>query len=153
MATYNGRNGRVTVNGDTTEKIVLELGSWSLDITADEVDTTSFGNGWKKSDVGMKGWSGSASGSYDPLDTTGQKVLLDAFDSGALLNDVRFYIAYSTTVTDTNLFFVPDITTDTTAGLRVTGTSVSLDKSGVATVSFSFSGSGPLLRDSEVVSG
>jgi len=152
MATFNGRNGRVTVNADTTEAIVLELSSWSLDITSEEIDTTAFGSGWGKSDVGMKSWSGSATGNYDPTDTTGQKILLDAFDAGSLLNDVRFYVSFSEEAGETVLFFEPDIVSDTNAGLRVTGVSTSLDKSGVATINFSFSGSGPLSRGSETIS-
>ena len=52
MATYNGREARVTVNASSTEAIVTEIGSWSIDMSAEEVDTTAFGDGWGKSDRG-----------------------------------------------------------------------------------------------------
>lgn len=144
MATYNGRNARVTVNASETEVIITELGSWSVSRTASEIETDSFGDGWGKSDVGMKRWSGSLSGYYDPEDTQGQKVLEDAYASGALLKDIRFYIKYSEEPGEKIKYLAPDTAADPNAGLRITSLDVSTDKAGVAQLQCNFSGSGPV---------
>lgn len=147
MATYSGRNARIAVNG----ALITEMGSWSIDRSADEIDTAAFGDGWKKSDVGMKGWSGSMDGFYDPADTTGQQVLEDAYQNGTLIQDIKFYIKYSTTSGETIRYLTPDTTSDPDAGLRITSLNVSIDKAGVAQLSASFSGSGPIKVVEETV--
>lgn len=152
MATYNGRDARVTVNASATEAIVAEIGNWKIDTSADEIDTTAFGDGWAKSDVGMLKWSGSMSGYFDSTDTTGQGIVETAFLAGTLISDIRFYVEYSETTSDTVIYYHPDTVTDANAGLRVTSFNVGQDKNGVATIDFSFSGSGPILRTSEVLS-
>lgn len=150
MATFNGRDARITVSNDTTEAIVAEMGNWSITRKAAEIDTTSFGDGWSKSDVGMLAYSGSFSGSFDPTDTTGQAVLKTAFEAGSLINDVRFYYEYSETVSDTVRFLAPASGSEN--GIRITDMSVSIDKNGVGKLNVSFSGSGAIEEDTEVVS-
>jgi len=149
MATQSGRKGRITVGAGNV--IVAEFGKWDIDIKADEVDTTVFGDVWGKSDVGMLKFSGSMEGFCDPTDTTGQKVLEDALLAGSLIQDIKFWITYSTTPGDTTYYYAPDTATDSTAGMRVTGYKVGQEKSGVAPVSISLSGSGPIKRFSAVV--
>ena len=144
MATYSGRNARITVNASTTEALITEMGNWSVNRSAEEVDASAFGDGWGKSNAGMKKWSGSISGFYDPADTTGQKVLEDAYESGELISDIRFYIKYSEDTGDTIRYLAPDTANDPKAGLRVTGFDSNVDKSGVAQLSVTFSGSGPV---------
>lgn len=144
MATYNGREARVTVNATTTEAIVTEIGNWSVNREAEEIDTTAFGDGWSKSDVGMKKWSGSLSGFYDPADATGQQVLENAFLAGSLVSDIRFYLEYSETSGDTIKYIAPDTASDSNAGLRITSMNTEIDKNGVASLEVNFSGSGPL---------
>lgn len=151
MATYNGRESRVSVSADTTEAIVTELGNWKINTSADEIDTTAFGDGWGKSDVGMKKWNGSLTGFCDPEDTDGQEVLEDAFQNGTLVPDIRFYIQYTTTSGEKNIYYTPDTVTDSNAGARVTSYDVEQDKAGVATLNMNFSGSGPLKRVIETV--
>lgn len=151
MATYNGREARVTVNASTTEALVTELSSWNITMSADEIDTTAFGDGWAKSDVGMKKWSGTISGYCDPEDTTGQDVLETAYKNGTLLGDIRFYLQYSEITSDTIIYYAPDTATDANAGLRVTSFEVSQDKSGVGMLNVSFSGSGPILQTTATV--
>lgn len=151
MATYNGREARITVNASTAEALITEMGSFSINRGAGELDTTAFGDGWSKSDVGMLKWSGSLSGFFDPEDTTGQQVLEDAFAAGSLIGDIRFYIEYSETPGDTVRYLTPDTTTDPNAGLRITSMDVSVDKSGVAQLSVNFSGSGPVHVVSETL--
>lgn len=145
MATYNGRDARVTVNSNTTEAIVTELGNWSIDRTATDIDTSAFGDGWGKSDVGIRKWSGSMTGFYDPADTTGQAVLEDAFNSGELVSDIRFYLKYGTGSGTTVKYLTPDTATDPNAGIRINTFNTSTDKEGVATLTMNFGGSGPCL--------
>ncbi|MBI9080832.1 MAG: hypothetical protein JEY79_13975 [Pseudodesulfovibrio sp.] len=139
MSTISGRFARVVIGSN----IVAEMGNMNINRSTDEVDTTSFGDGWGKSDVGMKKWSGAVSGSLDAEDANGQQVLEDAWDSGELVQDIRFYMKYSTTVGDKVVYYAPDTESDADAGVRILTQEVATDKSGVASVSFNFSGSGP----------
>jgi len=149
MATFNGRNARITVNSSTTEKIIAEMSDWSINRKAAEIDTTAFGDGWSKSDVGMLSYSGSFKGSFDPTDTTGQGVLKTSFEDGSLINDIRFYYEYSETGGDTVRFLAP--ASGSTNGIRITSMDVSIDKNGVGQLSVSFSGSGAIEEDTDTV--
>jgi len=134
MTTYNGRNALITVDSDT----VAEMASWSLDLSNDEIDTTAFGSTWKKSDVGMRGWSLSISGHYDPSNTLGQGIIEAAWAAGSLLSSVRAYV-------NASHYWTPDWTTDVTnAGGRVTSYALNQAHDAVAGISFTLSGSGPI---------
>jgi hypothetical protein len=133
MATFNGRDATVKIGTYT----VAEFASWSLDLSNDEIDTTSFGTTWKKSDVGMRGWSLSAEGHYDPTDTNGQGAIEAAWANGSLINNVKLFI-------DGTSYWVPDVTTDSNAGGRVTSYATNQSHDGVAGLSFTLSGSGPI---------
>jgi len=151
MPTYNGREAMVTVNASTAEAIVTEMSNWDLSINVEEIDTTAFGDGWGKSDVGMKKWSGSFSGFFDPKDATGQAIIKAARDSGDLLPDIRFYVQYSETSGDEIIYFTPDVAADANAGARITSMAIKQDKSGVASLSVSFTGSGPIAEKVETL--
>src|SRR5690606_38108970 len=57
--------------------------SWSLDLDADDVDTTNFdSNGWREYLAGLKEWSGSFEGNFVASDTSGQKAILSAWAAG-----------------------------------------------------------------------
>jgi predicted secreted protein len=133
MSTYNGRNADVKKG----TYVVAELASWSLDLSNDEIDTTAFGSTWKKSDVGMRGWSVSVEGHYDPSDTNGQGAIETAWANGSLINDIKLYI-------DNTSYWIPDVTTDSNAGGRVTSYAVGQAHDGVASISFTLAGSGPI---------
>ena len=133
MSTYNGRDGKVVIGTYT----VAEMASWSLDLSNDEIDTTAFGSTWKKSDVGMRGWSLSVEGHYDPSDSTGQADIETAWADGSLVTTVKLYV-------DNTSYWVPDITTDANAGGRITSYSISQAHDTVAGISFTLSGSGPI---------
>lgn len=147
MGTYSGRFARVTLGDGATEKIIGELGDWKLDLDTPEVDTTAFGDGWGKSDVGMKKYSGSFSGNYDPKDADGQVKLEDAWKAGDLIPDLKIYIKHQDT--GEVIFWEPDTVSDSNAGMRITKLSLSQDKSGVGKISVSFSGSGPIHKVTE----
>jgi predicted secreted protein len=133
MSTYNGRNATVKKGTYT----VAEFASWSLDLSNDEIDTTSFGSTWKKSDVGMRGWTLSVEGHYDPSDTNGQLALESAWADGSLVNDVKLYV-------DNTSYWIPDVTTDSDAGGRVTTYQLNTAHDAVAGLSMTLSGSGPI---------
>jgi len=133
MSTYNGREATVKKGTYT----VAEFASWSLDLSNDEIDTTAFGSTWKKSDVGMRGWTLAVEGHYDPSDTTGQRALETAWAGGTLVNDVKLYV-------DSSSYWIPDVTTDSDAGGRVTSFALNQAHDAVAGISMTLSGSGPV---------
>jgi hypothetical protein len=116
---------------------VAEFASWDLDLSNDEIDTTAFGSTWKKSDVGMRGWSLSVAGHYDPSNTNGQRALEAAWASGNLVNDIKLYV-------DNTSYWIPDVTTDSDAGGRVTTFTLAQAHDAVASISMTLSGSGPI---------
>jgi len=61
-----------------------------------------------------------------------------------------FYYEYSETVSDTVRFLAPASGSEN--GIRITDMSVSIDKNGVGKLNVSFSGSGAIEEDTEVVS-
>lgn len=132
MATLTGRNAKV-VKGSST---ISEMGTWTINMTTDMIDTTSFGSSWKKSDRGMIGWEGTATGYLDKSDTSGQVAIETAFLNGTKLTDIKFYI-------DASTYWAPD-TSSSSAGMYVTAYNMSQDKAGVATVEFTFTGCGTL---------
>ena len=74
-----GTGGAVRIGTDK----VAEIANWSLDLGADDIDITSFDSqGWRERMQGIKEWSGSFEGNFDPTDTTGQAALINAWISG-----------------------------------------------------------------------
>jgi len=133
MTTYNGRNAKVTYGTYT----IAELASWTLDLSNDEIDTSAFGSTWKKSDVGMRGWSLSVSGHYAPDDDDGQAKIEAQWAAGSLVSTIKIYV-------DASSYWAPDVATDTNAGGRVTSYALSQAHDAVAGISFTLSGSGPI---------
>lgn len=117
--------------------VVAELASWALDLSTDEIDTTAFGSTWKKSDVGMRGWSLSVEGHADPSDSGGQGAIEAAWEGGSLINTVKIYV-------DAASYWIPDVTTDSDAGGRVTSYAINQAHDAVAGISFTLAGSGPV---------
>lgn len=76
-----GFGGGVYIGSTPTK--VAEIGNWSLDMSADDIDITSFDSqGWRERMQGIKEWSGAFEGNFDPTDTTGQAELINAWLSG-----------------------------------------------------------------------
>jgi len=77
-----GYGGGVYI-GDTTPTKVAEIANWSLDMSADDIDVTSFDSeGWRERIQGIKEWSGSFEGNFKPDDTDGQAALINAWITG-----------------------------------------------------------------------
>lgn len=74
-----GKGGSVKIGANK----VAEIENWSLDLGADDIETTSFdSNGWKEYLQGLKEWSGSIEGNYKHDDANGQKAIIAAWLSG-----------------------------------------------------------------------
>lgn len=91
MAVKTGRSGNIKVGSTPAE--VANMESWKLSLKQNLIDATHFGNGgWESYAPGIKGWEGSIEGSWNITgDVTGQKVIQDAFDSGAEI-DLELYV-------------------------------------------------------------
>jgi len=89
MATHTGSEGTVRVGATNA---VLEIRSYSVEETADTVEDTSMGDGYRTFKTTLKGWSGSVDVFWDELDTTGQGALVP----GTEVN-IRFYPEGTTT--------------------------------------------------------
>ena len=77
-----GYGGGVYI-GDTAPTKVAEIANWSLDMSADDIDITSFDSeGWRERIQGIKEWSGSFEGNFKPDDTDGQAALINAWITG-----------------------------------------------------------------------
>jgi predicted secreted protein len=124
MAPVVGYNGKVMVGAAT----VAEIGEWSLDIEAEMLDTTKFGDQWKAAIAGLKSWSGSFAGRFDTADATGQIALQSATLGG-------------TTVA---LKLYTDATHNYSGTAFITTTSPKAAVDGTVDVDFSFEGTGTL---------
>lgn len=65
MASYKGREGVVKVGAT----VVGEVKSFELEVTANEIDATTMGSLWTKTNTSQKSWSGKLEMFYDPADT------------------------------------------------------------------------------------
>jgi len=130
MATLSGRDASVKLG----TYLIAEQGAWNMNLSADEIDTTVFGDTWGKTDIGMSKWSIDFNGFYD-TDDTYQNDLIDALiaNDGTLQSTIRLYV-------DNTSYWTPG--TDVTSGGRITGITIGHDKAGVASISFTVSGSG-----------
>jgi hypothetical protein len=71
MAAISGKDGLVHYDGGQ----VARISDWSLDINTDLHDVTAFSTGtvqWRSYIAGLSGWSGSFSGFFDEVSSTGQ---------------------------------------------------------------------------------
>jgi len=119
MAVYKGYSGNIKVGTST----IGEMSEWTLDVSADIVDTSAFGDEWKKKTSTQKDWTGSCTGRLDPGDA-GQTAL--AIGSEVTLN---FYV-------DATHYF--------SGAAVVESISRSAAVADLVTVTFNFTGNGEL---------
>jgi len=63
---------------------VASASIWSLDMTADTTDVTTFADaGWKSSCGGLKSWSGSITCTFTGGSDTGEAALITSFTAGS----------------------------------------------------------------------
>lgn len=108
--------------------------AWSLDISADNTDTTTFGDaGWKTNVQTLKGWSGSITCVFDAGNDTGEAAVIASLTAGTVVALTLLTGAIGAG------------TAETYAGdAHVTGMPVASEVSGIMEVTFSFTGTGEL---------
>ena len=85
MATIAGDVGDLKFGPSGSEATVAALASWSMDITADTIETTAMGaNNYKTFVQGQHQWSGSAEMHWDNADDPAQ----EGFETALLAKDV-----------------------------------------------------------------
>ena len=146
MAIIKGKDCKVVyVDTNSVDHTVASMGTWKLDgITADQVETSSFGSNWKSFAFGMKdGGTVTFSGFKDPDDFTGQNTLELLNVNNEPTTRIKLF-AGATKYYQPNLttgYWSPDTayTTgqDTTASqVYITSFNIGADKSGMMTVDF-----------------
>ena len=134
MSFKAGNNAKVTLGAAT----VVGMGNWSLPgISTDLLESTAFGDTAKQYLTGLLDYGDvNFGGLYDPADSTGQAVLLSANLNNSKISVIRLYV-------DNTSYWTPDTTTVTAAGMLVQTTAIGVDKSGLATITFSGKATGP----------
>jgi len=120
-----GKNAVVKIGANT----IAGLNEASFSASGETIETTTFeSNGWKEKIQGLKEFSMSLSGFYEPTDTNGQVALRDAYMNG-------------TTVT---IDYLVDGTVGFQGSYLVTSMEVGADTSGEVSVSFELESTGAL---------
>ena len=140
MGVKVGHLGKVTLGAST----IVAMGTWSMSgITADQMESSAFGQNWKTYEFGMKdGGQITFNGFLDPADTTGQQALQKANIDNIDLTSMRLYIdntSYYEPCQTTGYFAPGSLSTaqDTIAShVNITSYDISMDKAGLATISF-----------------
>ena len=90
MALHKGSEGVVKIGSNT----IAEVRDWSLEETAETIDSTELSDSAKTFEVGTTSWSGSLNCFWDETDTTGQgactvgaSVTLNLYPEGATTGD------------------------------------------------------------------
>lgn len=124
MAIHKGSEGLVKVGTAT----VAEVRSYSIDETADTIESTSMGDSAKTFESSLTSFSGSVECFYDETDTNGQvamsigsSITLNLYPEGAASGDTYY-----------------------TGTAIITGKTVSASHDGLVEASISFQGSGAL---------
>ena len=136
MATLTGNNGAISINGIA----VLAVRNFSIEMTADTVETTVMGVDVRTYLTGMSSFSGSADVYFDPdTATTGFDAAESTFNPTAGLVGAsgvtgKFYVELDADGTDADKAF--------TGTIIVTGYTVNATMDGMVEASISFQGSG-----------
>ena len=134
MATLTGNDGAISVNGIA----VLAVRSWSIDITADTIETTVMGNDTRTYVKGLSTFSGTADVYFDPdTSTSGFDAAETTFNPTVGLVGAggvagKFYVEYLASGND-QVF---------QGNLIVTGYTVNSSMDGMVEASISFQGTG-----------
>lgn len=130
-----GRNASVKIG----TVLIDNLGKWTINFTGADIDVSKFGTVWERKMPGMVGWNASLEGMWDKDDHTGQQTLLEAKIHGTKITTIRFYV-------DDTTYWAPDVAEDATAGCYIQNVTVSQDKAGVAGLTMSILGFGPICQ-------
>jgi hypothetical protein len=119
------------------EVLVENMGRWTLNLTGTEIDVSAFGTEWERKVPGMQGWNATLEGNYDPVDDTGQKLLVAAKLEATKLTTLRLYL-------DDDTYWEIDTDENPINGCYIRNVDIVQDKAGVATVSIGVLGFGAL---------
>jgi hypothetical protein len=110
MAVIKGNTADFTIATDA----VAEANAWTLDVSQEYIDTTTFGDTTKEMTPTFATWTGTATAKYDITDTAGQLALQTAWLAGSLVSDVRFSV-------DGTAYYHGDAYVSATIGAAVDG--------------------------------
>ena len=133
MATLTGNNGAISINGIA----VLAVRNWSIEMTADTIETTTMGVDVRTYVTGLSSFSGSADVYFDSSDYDTNE---STFNPTAGLVGVdgvagKFYLSLDTAGSNVDQAF-------TANKIIVTGYTVNATMDGMVEASISFQGSG-----------
>jgi hypothetical protein len=129
MATLTGNDGQVILDGDA----VAAVRNFSIDITADTIETTTMGVDTRTYVSGLSSYSGSADVYFDPVNFNGNVQFNPTSNSvGTSPIAGKFYVKQDAT---NDIVFWAN-------ALVVTGYSISSAMDGMVEASISFQGSG-----------
>ena len=129
MATLTGNDGAITIDGD----VVSAVRNFSIDITADTIETSVMGTDARTYVKGMSSFSGSADVYFDPENFSGNVAFNPTAGTvGEATIAGKFYIDQD--ASNDIVFFAN--------AMIVTGYSVSSSMDGMVEASISFQGSG-----------
>lgn len=149
MGVKVGHLGKVTLGSDT----IVAMGTWTLSgITADQMESSAFGDNWKTYEFGMKdGGQISFNGFLDPSDTTGQQALQKANMDNTDLTSLQLWVDNTSyyTPSQSTAYFAPGSLSTGQSGavsvVNITSYDISMDKAGLATISFTAKVSGVMV--------
>ena len=134
MAILTGNNGVVKIdNASGTPTAVAAVRNFSVEITADTIESTAMGNDTRQYLKGLSSWSGSADIYMDPANLTGgASVIAALIPTGGAVGDSPITV---------------ELYTNNTAGkfageAIITGYTVNSSMDGMVEASISFQGSG-----------
>lgn len=127
MNTKSGTDAAVKIETTT----IAAIASWSFTDEREALKAPVFGDNFNKvHGMGTRNISGSMSGFLATGDTTGQDVLVTAYEAGTTVSGFRLYI-------DDTIYFHAD-GTDANDGVYVTSYNISAEQNGIIPVEFSF---------------
>jgi len=130
MATIVGHSGSCTAGGTA----VGTARAWTMNLTSDTVDTTTFADGgWKANTQTLKGWAGNITVVFDGGADTGEAALIASITSGAT---VALELLTSASGSGTAEKY--------SGSANVVGLPITNEYSGVIIVSFDYPGTGAL---------
>jgi len=139
MATIVGNNGAISVNA----KAVAAVKSFSIDMKADTIETTTMGQEVRTYIKGLSSFTGSADiyWDYSDWDTAGENTTWNPTDGSSLVGASgvtgRFYIDFDNIGTNADKAF--------TGNVIVTGYSIKSSMDGMVEATISFQGSDSII--------
>lgn len=136
MSRKVGRNAKITLGTVT----VAHMGTWTLSgFSVDILDVMEFGQSYKDFELGLGDYGEcTATGYYDPADSTGQILIESACKNMSKVTDLRLYV-------DNTSYIAPDITNDSDSGFLITKFGpITMNSNGIGTVEFTAKVTGKL---------